>query len=248
LRSETKLTARIEPFDSFWEAPSDIEKGYSTFFKFYRSNYLKYFPNNKHSRILVISCGSGYFVNLLTQEGYSDVLGIDSFPEKVDHARKRKLNCKVANAFAFLESNENPYDVILAEQEINHLTKDEILLFLKLCQENLKEGGTLLIHSINGANPLTGAESRAGNFDHYNSWTEYSLRQVLDYSGFTDIRIFPLNLYVFYYNPLNYLAIFIDQLNTLFFRLNFMLYGKSCRIFTKKIGAVCKKPSEKLSE
>ena len=135
MSDEIRLTAKIEPFDSFWEAPSNIEKGYSTSFKFYKHNYLKYFPTNKESRILVISCGPGYFVNLLTQEGYSDVLGIDSFPEKVEQSSKRKLNCKVANAFSFLQDSENPYDVILAEQEINHLTKDEVLLFLKLCRE-----------------------------------------------------------------------------------------------------------------
>ena len=29
LPREFELTAKIEPFDSFWEAPEDIEKGYS---------------------------------------------------------------------------------------------------------------------------------------------------------------------------------------------------------------------------
>lgn len=234
------LTAKIEPFDSFWEAPEDIEKGFARFGQFYRRNYLDRLPKNRASKILVISCGYGYFVQLLKESGYSDVLGIDSDPEKVRTATGKGLNCRVENAFAFLENPSGPYDVIIAEQEINHLTKEEILIFLNLCRRNLVKGGTLLVHSLNGANPITGSEALAQNFDHYNTFTEYSLRQVLEHAGFGEVNVFPLNLYVFYSNPLNYVALLADRINTLLFRINFILYGKHNRIFTKKIAAVCR--------
>ena len=237
------LTARIEPFDSFWEAPQDIQKGYSTFSKFYRHNYLKYIPRDKDSKVLVISCGPGYFVNLLAQGGYSNLLGIDSDPKKVQEAEKKGLPCQVARAFPFLEQNTEQFDVIFAEQEINHLTKKELSVFLQLCRDNLRAGGLLLVHSINGANPITGSEALAQNFDHYHSLTEYSLKQILEYSGFHQVKVIPLNLYVFYGNPLNYIAILIHTLNTIFFKLNFKLYGKANKIFTKKIAAICKKSS-----
>lgn len=236
-----KLTAKMEPFDSFWEAPEDIEKGYNTFYKFYKKNYLNYLLNKKEANILVISCGPGYFINLLTKEGYSNVLGIDSDPEKVKYALKRGLNCKTEEALIFLENSKNRFDVIIAEQEINHLTMKEILKFLELCQKNLSKDGILIIHSINGANPITGTESLTQNIDHYNAFTEYSLRQVLEYANFHEIRVFPLNLYVFHENPLNYVGILVEKLFTLFFILSFKLYGKSNKIFTKKIAAVCKK-------
>src|SRR5919201_1589005 len=99
-----ELTAKIEPFDSFWEAPEDIEKGYASFYQFYKCNYLQYIPDDKKADILVISCGPGYFVNLLTKQGYHNVLGIDSCPEKVKYATQRNLNCRVEEAFPFLES------------------------------------------------------------------------------------------------------------------------------------------------
>jgi 2-polyprenyl-3-methyl-5-hydroxy-6-metoxy-1,4-benzoquinol methylase len=243
MTTKTTLTAKIEPFDSFWEAPEDIEKGYSSFYKFYKRNYLKYIPYHKQSNILVISCGPGYFVNLLTNEGYTNVLGIDSFPEKVKRAQQRNLSCKAAEAFPFLERNKQLYDVIFCEQELNHLTKEEILIFLKLCWNNLSENGILIAHGLNGANPITGSEALAQNFDHYNTFTEYTLRQLLQYANFDDVRVIPLNLYVFYLNPLNYILIVFDTLYTLFFRFSFMLYGKSNRIFTKKIAAICRKGS-----
>lgn len=245
--SDHQLTARMEPFDSFWEAPADIEKGYRTFGKFYAHNYLRYLPERKDVRILVVSCGPGYFVNLLTERGYSKVVGIDSFPDKIAHAKRRHLNCEVARVFAFLQECQEPFDVIFAEQELNHLTKTEILSFLASCHANLADGGTIIVHSINGTSPLTGAESRAGNFDHFNSLTEYSLNQILEYSGFTNVKVFPLNLYVFYLNPLNYVAMFVDRLYTLLFTLSFILVGKTARIFTKKIAAVARTPGQGVS-
>jgi len=236
-----RLTANLEPFDSFWEAPKDVEKGFDSFGKFYRHNYLRHLPGNRDAKILVISCGYGYFVHLLKTAGYTAVSGIDSDPEKVRIAREKGLNCAVESAFAFLQTAPGPYDAIVAEQEINHLTKEEILHFLDLCRRNLVDGGTLLVHSLNGANPVTGSEALAQNFDHYNTFTEYSLRQVLEHSGFREVNVFPLNLYVFYGNPLNYVALLADRINTLIFRVNFILYGKHNRLFTKKIAAVGKK-------
>jgi SAM-dependent methyltransferase len=238
-----ELAAKIEPFDSFWEAPDNIEKGYSSFYQFYKHNYLKYIPEDRDANILVVSCGPGYFLNLLSQQGYKKVLGIDSFPEKVKFAQARGLNCRVENAFEFLEGCQEPYDVIFCEQELNHLTKEEILEFLALCRRKLKDGGTFIVHALNGANPITGAEALAQNFDHYNTFTEYTMRQVLEYCRFVDVKVIPLNLYVFWTNPLNYPLLLMSTLYTLFFRISFMMYGKKNRLFTKKIGAICRKPT-----
>lgn len=244
MRAHATLTAKIEPFDSFWEAPEDIEKGYRTFTQFYKVNYLPYIPQDKNVDLLTVSCGPGYFVHLLTRHGYTHVLGIDSDPEKVAYAKSRGLNCQTAEVFPFLEERSNQFDVIFCEQELNHLTKGEIIDFLQLCQQSLKAGGTLIVHVLNGANPITGAEALAQNFDHYNTFTEYTLRQVLEYTNFADVRVIPLKLYVFYTNPLNYVLMGIAGLYTLFFRFSFKLYGKSNRLFTKKIAAICRKTTD----
>jgi 2-polyprenyl-3-methyl-5-hydroxy-6-metoxy-1,4-benzoquinol methylase len=230
------LVARMEPFDSFWEAPDDIARGYARFGRFYEANYLELVPDDRDARILVVSCGPGYFVSLLHERGYRRVVGIDSDAAKVEWARARGLDCRVARVFSFLRGSAGEYDLIFCEQEINHLTKDEILALLTLCGQRLRQGGRLIVHSINGANPFTGSEARAGNFDHYNSFTEYSLRQVLEYTGFGSVRVFPLDLYVFPRNPLNWIALALASLNALFFRFQYALVGKSARIYTKKIG------------
>jgi SAM-dependent methyltransferase len=238
-----QLTATIEPFDSFWEAPEDIEKGYRSFYLFYKDNYGKYFPADKRANILCVSCGPGYGVNLLRELGYENVLGVDSFPDKIAFAEQRKLNCRVGFAFDFLEdAADSSYDLIFVEQELNHLTKPEILDFLALCRRKLAPGGRLLCFALNGANPITGAEALAQNFDHQNTFTEYTFNQVLVHSGFAEVRVFDLNLYVFYSNPFNYVAMAAAALLKIFFRACYILYGKNNTLFSKKIAATGLRP------
>lgn len=232
------LSARLERFDSYWEGPEDIESGYTSVGQFYRVNYLKHVPANRDARILVISCGPGYFVNLLREEGYSDVRGIDSDPAKVEHAVARRLDCRAATAFEELRAAVEPYDLVFCEQELNHLTKDEMVEFLRLVWQKLRKDGRLICHGLNGANPIVGAETLAQNFDHFNTFTAYSLHQVLEHSGFTDIEVYGLHLYVFYKNPFNYVAWGVSAALSALFRGLFILYGKSNKIFTKKIAAV----------
>jgi len=137
MMESSNLEAQLEPFDSFWEGPEkpeDIEKGYAKFGAFYTDNYLNKMPQNKEANILVISCGPGYYVNLLKQNNFTNVLGIDSENHKIAEAKKRDLNCAQERAFEFLQQAEDAsYDVIFCEQELNHLTKKEMVYFIQLC-------------------------------------------------------------------------------------------------------------------
>ena len=62
---------------------------------------------------------------------------------------------------------------------------------------------------------------------------------MLDMSGFKNIRIYPLKLYVFWKNPLNYVGLVSTFIIELFFRAIYALYGKKVRVLTKKILATC---------
>ncbi|HEX6993501.1 MAG TPA: class I SAM-dependent methyltransferase [Gammaproteobacteria bacterium] len=236
-RSRT-LAARLEPFDSYWQAPADVDKGYASFRQYYRHNYLPHMPENRSARILVVSCGPGYLVGALREAGYANVIGIDSDPEKVAHGVKRNLDCRAARAFEFVESSAEPYDVIIAEQELNHLTLDEQIEFLTLCRKALRPGGFVFVYGLNGANPLVGSENLAHNIDHFNTFTEHSLAQVLRLAGFENVRTLPLAIYVFWKNPLNYVGLAFTGALELFFRLAYKMYGKNVRILTKKIAAI----------
>lgn len=233
-----RLAARLEPFDSYWQAPKDIDEGYASFAAYYRANYLPHLPQDRAARILVISCGPGYLLDVLAKAGYRNIIGIDSDPEKIEHGRKRGLPCDVAEAFPYLESKRGEFDVIIPEQELNHLTHDETIEFLQLCHAALTPGGRIIAYAMNGANPFVGAENLAHNIDHFYIVTEYSLTQLLELGGFSEVRPFALKLYVFWKNPLNYVGLAVTSVLEFLMRVMFMLYGKKVRVLSKKVAAV----------
>lgn len=241
--SRRKLSARLEPFDSYWQAPEDVESGYKSFLAYYRANYARHLPDDRAAKILVISCGPGYLVNMLAQAGYSDVQGIDSDPGKVAHATRHGLRCEVSEAFPYLERCSETYDVIIPEQELNHLTIEETIEFLQLCNRAMRPGGRIVVYAMNGSNPLVGAENVAHNIDHFYNATEHSLTQLIQLGGFTEIRPFALKLYVFWKNPLNYVGLAVTSVLEVIFRILFKMYGKRVTILSKKIAAVATKPS-----
>lgn len=236
-----RLSARLEPFDSYWQAPEDVEKGYSSFYEYYKHNYIPHMPANKEASILVISCGPGYLVNTLNRHGYKNVLGIDSDPHKTAHALRHELNCETKEAFPFLAAHRGAFDIIIPEQELNHLTLDEQIDFLRLCKQSLRDGGLLFVYGLNGANPLVGSENLSHNIDHFNTFTEYSLGQILQLGGFHDVKTFPLKIYVFWKNPLNYVGLGFTAVAEFCFRVVFKLYGKNVKILSKKLAAIAVK-------
>jgi len=239
-----KLAARLEPFDSYWQAPADVERGYKSFGAYYRANYLPHVPSSRDARILVISCGPGYLVDLLVKSGYRNVAGIDSDPAKVEHARRHGLPCSVAEAFPYLGARQGgDFDCIIPEQELNHLTIEETVEFLKLCRGALRPGGNIVVYAMNGANPLVGSENLAHNIDHFYNLTEYSIGQVLQLGGFDNIRPFALKLYVFWSNPFNYVGLAVTGLLEVCMKVIFRLYGKKVHIVSKKIAAVAERPA-----
>lgn len=237
-----RTAARLEPFDSYWQAPDDIESGYAKFAAYYRANVLPHMVAVRDKRILVVSCGAGYLLNLLRDEGYTNVVGIDSDPEKVAYGQRRGLACEVARAFDYLgAAPEASFDMIILEQEINHLTLDEAIEFLDLCRLRLRPGGVLWTYGLNGANPLVGAENLAHNVDHFFLLTDYSYGQLLQLAGFKEIKTHPLELYVFKGNPLNYVGLAVTRLFELACKAGYVLYGKKVHIFSKKLAATARR-------
>ena len=72
-----------------------------------------------------------------------------------------KLFCHPMNgenkAFGFLEDKVKSFDVIIFNDVIEHLTKDEIVTILDLMNAALKDGGCIIIKTPNMANPFTAA-------------------------------------------------------------------------------------------
>jgi 2-polyprenyl-3-methyl-5-hydroxy-6-metoxy-1,4-benzoquinol methylase len=206
---------------------------------YFKKNYLKHLPADKSAKILDLGCGMGHFLNFLENEGYKNYLGIDLSEENIEFCKKNGFNVKHGNIFDFLRNSPGSFDAIIMNDIIEHLEKTEILELLKIILTKLNSGGRLIIKAPNASNPIMASSSRYYDFTHELLFTEESLSQVLRISGFTKVSIYPQDLYVFYYNPLNYLAKFFNFLLNGTFHVLFVFYGrKTTRVFTKNLIAV----------
>jgi len=233
-RGPCEPTARWSPFTTFCEGPEDPQKGFRLFPAFYKRNYQRHLPRDKTAAILVLSSGPGYFQEFLRGLGYERVVGIDTDQGRVAAARERELTSEHASPFEWLPRPDG-FDFIFGEQEVNHLTRAELLELLDRCRASLRPGGKLLLVAANCANPLVATEHPGNNWDHYLFTAEGNLTQAFERAGFREVTPFALDFYVLWTNPLNYVAKAVTGALHLTFKVLFRMYGKNTRIFTKRL-------------
>lgn len=213
--------------------------------KYFKKNYLKHLPEDHNAKILDLGCGMGHFLYFLETNGYSNYLGVDISNENIEFCKKRGFNVVLSNIFEFLRTSNKSYNTIIMNDILEHFDKQEVIRLLNLTFERLDKNGRLIIKVPNASNPIMASSSRYADFTHESLFTEESLSQILRVSGFGDIRIYPQDLYVFYYNPLNYLAKFLSKVLSFTLRLLFVMHGrKTTRIFTKDIISVAIKKED----
>lgn len=222
-----------------------IHKGghdeYEMYRRYFKKNYLKHMPKSKDAKILDIGCGMGHFLYFLEAEQYKNYLGIDISRENVDFCREKGFNVELNDLSSFLEDGKD-FDLIVINDVVEHFNKETILKILRSVKTNLKDSGTLIIKVPNAANPIMASSSRYFDFTHEIIFTEESLSQVFMLCGFRNHKIYPQDIYIFYNNPLNYIAKFMSWAMTLLLRSLFVLYGrKTTQIFTKDLIAVANK-------
>jgi SAM-dependent methyltransferase len=215
---------------------------YKTTARYYKKNYLKHLPENKECSILEIGCGLGHFLNFLEKWGYKKYIGIGLSDEEIGVCRRFNFNVLKADVFNFLEDKRGSFDVVVLNDTIEHFTRSEVVRLLQLIHSCLKGGGTLFVKTVNMSNYITAPSGRYIDFTHKIGFTEESLKQVCLFAGLDSVKVFGADIYVFYFNPLNYIAKFLSFILGWGMRLSFLLYGrKTTKIFSKNIIAVCRK-------
>ncbi|GBD96000.1 MAG TPA: class I SAM-dependent methyltransferase [Nitrospirae bacterium] len=181
-----------EYFNAIFENSNTFTaKEYKQDFMKYELNCSKHLPSNRDVRILDIGCGTGHFLNFLKKKRYKNFLGIDISPQQVDFCKKNiSQQVEVADAFEFLKGKDNYYDVIVANDLLEHIPKNKIVKFLTLVNKASKHGGVFLVKTPNLGNPFA-IFSRYKDFTHTIGFTDKSLYQVLWIAGFRNIQILP---------------------------------------------------------
>lgn len=182
-----------------------IEREYKIYYRYFKKNYLKHLPKDKDARILDVGCGLGHFLYFLESEGYKNYLGIDISGECVSFCKNRGFNVALYDAKAFFKQSNDSFDVIVMNDILEHLEKKEGIRLLTLARERLNENGKLILKVPNASNPIVGLSCRYADLSHEIAFTETSLRQMLRLCGYTNILIYPSDIYIYFKeSPLKY--------------------------------------------
>lgn len=151
--------------------------------------FAKLLPRDMTANILDIGCGTGEFLYYLKNKGYQDVIGVDVSAEAIALCNNNKINNAklITNLEKFL-IQKNKYEVIFLNDVLEHISKEKIIDILQSIYNGLTLSGYLVIKTPNAAS-FTSVYARYQDFTHEVIFTEQSLRQILNVSGFKKITI-----------------------------------------------------------
>jgi SAM-dependent methyltransferase len=144
-------------------------------------------PEKKDAAIVDLGCGSGRLLYFFKERGYTNVTGVDISPEQVQLARQVVPHVFQANIMDFLQSHSKSFDMITGLDIIEHFHKDEVLRFLDLCIQALKEGGRLILQTNNAESPW-GTMHRYNDFTHEVCFSTNVLLRLLNLFGFEHVE------------------------------------------------------------
>jgi len=106
---------------------------------------------NKSSRILDIGCGRGKIFGSLSRK-----LKLNNKPIGVDPVSHKDVDKLIdfrnEDAFNFFKINQIKFDLIMIKQTLHFFNKDKRKKLIKICKNNLKKNGLLIIFSLNTIN------------------------------------------------------------------------------------------------
>jgi 2-polyprenyl-3-methyl-5-hydroxy-6-metoxy-1,4-benzoquinol methylase len=167
--------------------PTD-DAGYRSHGRVLRQILLPHLPSARKAAVLDVACGSGFSVEMLLQEGYSDVRGLDLSPEQVERAVARGLPVERGDVFNYLADVRDEYDAMIAFDFIEHLDRNELFRFLEAARAALRPGGRLIVKTPN-ASCLFGTRSRYVDLTHELVFTEKSIRAAFTVCGLQPVIV-----------------------------------------------------------
>ena len=120
----------------------------STYISSFNSFLLKKKKLNKNSRILDIGCGRGKIFGSLSRKLKltNKPIGVDPVTHKdVD----KSMDFMNVDIFDFFKTNQIKFDLIMIKQTLHFFNKEKRSKLIKVCKNNLKKNGVLLIFSLN---------------------------------------------------------------------------------------------------
>lgn len=146
-------------------------------------------PQDRSVVIVDLGCGQGTFLYFLALEGYTNACGVDTSSEQVAAAHALGVeSVSEGDVLSFVRrASDQSYDVLVALDVVEHLTKPELLALADDARRILKDRGRWILHLPN-AGGLFGGRVRYADWTHEQSFTPESVRQVLSVAGFARVE------------------------------------------------------------
>jgi len=141
------------------------------------------------SDVLDVGCGRGEFLDLLRNRGIT-ARGIDVNHAMVQECRTQGLDVTQADAVSYLAAlPDASLGGLIAVQVVEHLEPDDLVRFLELAFHKLRNGGRLILETLNPACWLAFFESYIRDITHRWPLHPETLKYLVVASGFTSASI-----------------------------------------------------------
>lgn len=161
------------------------EEDWSRPYSWYLRGWL---PAEKDARILDLGCGEGNLLAVFRKMGYENVEGLDLRQEAVEVCQRRGFQARCQDVRHALKGDSQKYDLVLAIDLLEHLTRDEIVELFVQVRGALRPNGAVVVQVPNLASPM-GAGIFFGDITHQTGMTPDSLWQMMWTAGFRNGEI-----------------------------------------------------------
>ncbi|MFA6192457.1 MAG: methyltransferase domain-containing protein [Sulfurimonas sp.] len=186
-------------FDTFYVEFEDKFRGTTDDIKARVKSYLPYIkklPFKKEElSILDVGCGRGEWLELLKENRYTNLKGVDLNSVMVAKSKALGLDVEQIDVIAYLSSQkENSLAAITGFHIIEHLPFDVLMKFFHESFRVLKKGGMVIFETPNPENIAVGACNFYTDPTHLNPIPPITGEFLLQQNSFTNISILRLNL------------------------------------------------------
>jgi 2-polyprenyl-3-methyl-5-hydroxy-6-metoxy-1,4-benzoquinol methylase len=142
----------------------------------------------KPASVLEAGCGPGHFLYWAKSRGFESVRGFDLASQQVELARSLGLPAEVASFQGYLPRFDQSFDLIVALDLIEHLTRDEGMEFLELCRAALRPDGRIFLTTPNGS-ALRPGPVATGDLTHETIYSPQTISLALRLVGYEQITV-----------------------------------------------------------